>query len=323
MFKLLRKVYLFFITEEAMNYRIISRILAIAIVLGILFISLDFIIPIYFPPSAKVVGNHVYLGEIYDGKSLEVNSISFKVSISKALFKSDYVTYSVFSTWDSNGSYDQIGISTIDGEAYATYSYTVLKNNTINYRFNPRWIPLRAGTYNVFMNVSHGFVSFVFNGETLLARTGGNYLVISKYFRLHNSNYAGTTIYEEIYNFKWKLDPVNFNFTDVMGNSQPINYWTLFLHNLTENYSSYVFQFLNTINIYDTIPYFLKGYPVDSLNNFILNIADFNLRLYGGNEFSLYLVPGNYSYEILYTNGLIFKQGYLNMDENIWFNLTF
>ncbi len=306
-----------------MNYRIISRLLAIAIVLGILFVSLNLIIPLYFPQNPKPSGNHVYLGEIYNGKSLQILNFSFQISISKSIFKSDYVTYSVFSTWDSNGSYDQLGVSTINGETFATYSYTVFKNNTITYEFNPKWFPIGAGTYSGYMSISNGYVQFRFDNKSFLAKTGGNYFVLTKYFKYGNASYAGTTIYEEIYNFKWVLPPINFNFSQIEGGNNEITSWGLFLHNLSSNYSSYVFQTGNTINIYDAKPFFLKGYSSYSTGSYSLKIADFQIPLSSRGNYYLLLLPDNYTYQIFsQESGKIYDSGTINIEKNTWFNIT-
>jgi len=50
-----------------MNYKIVSRVLAIAIVLGILYISMNIILPYYLPQTPSESGTHIYIGEIYSG----------------------------------------------------------------------------------------------------------------------------------------------------------------------------------------------------------------------------------------------------------------
>ncbi len=306
-----------------MNYKIISRIFAIAIVVGILYVSMNIILPYYFPQTPRESGTHVYIGEIYNGKTENISSVAFDVSISRAIFKSDYITYSVFSIWDSNRSYDQLGVATINGEAFATYSYTEVVNGSIKYVFNPKWFPLGSGDYRAFINASNGFIHFTMDGKSFIARTGAKYLSLSKNEDLLNGSYAGTTVYEEIYNFKWKMIPVDFNFTDIEADQSPIVKWNLFLHNVSFNYSQYVFQFYNTINIYDSIPYFLKGYASSSLNNYIFKISDFDIHLYSGIKYSLMLTASNYTYYILNPyNDSIASSGSIDLHGNTWLNLT-
>ena len=306
-----------------MNYKIASRVLAIAVVLGILYISMNIILPYYLPQTPSESGTHIYIGEIYNGKTVYVTGISFDVSISRAIFKSDYITYSVFSIWDSNKSYDQLGISTINGVAFGTYSYTEVSNGTIRYIFNPKWFPLGSGNYKASINVSNGYVKFTLDGKSYIAKNGAKYLILSKNENLLNGSYAGTTVYEEIYNFKWKMIPVDFNFSNIYADQYPIVKWNLFLHNISYNYSQYVFQFINTVNIYNSVPYFLKGYPSSSLDNYIFKIADFEIHLYSGTKYSLMLTTSNYTYYLLSpNNGSIAESGSIYLYKNTWLNLT-
>ncbi len=111
------------------------------------------------------------------------------------------------SAYDSNSSYDQIGILAWHGTWSATTSSTVVNGTTTVYDTQV-WEELPSGYYWFRMAISSGVVTYTVaaeNGSVLLdeeARTGGGYFLVSSSF-LNNYTFTssmGYTVFEEVYN---------------------------------------------------------------------------------------------------------------------------
>lgn len=122
----------------------------------------------------------------------------------------------IMSAYDSNSSYDQIGIIAQYGKWAVTTSSTVVNGSTTVYD-SLVWMELPSGYYWFRMGISGGAVTYSVlaeNGSVLLnrmARTGGNYFLISPTFlnKYTFISYASYTIYEEVYNATGGAPPFN------------------------------------------------------------------------------------------------------------------
>jgi hypothetical protein len=221
-------------------------------------------------------GSHTYLGVIYSGTPKQTNFISAIVNFDKGSNLNRSIYYVVLSIWDSNESYDQIGISSLDGRFYATYSYTEMVNGSIKYIFDPSWFPIGPGTHMISMNISSGKLTFTFDNKSYQAYTGGYYFLVRENEPIGNRSFSGLTVYEEIYGFNKSLPGISFNFSKI--NYGTIGYptgsitdWVHFAHNLTAIYNSTVYIKDGIVNITNILPH--------SLNAFIESIQSFSFTL--------------------------------------------
>ncbi len=123
----------------------------------------------------------------------------------------------ILSAFDSNSSYDQIGILGQFGIWSSTTSTTYTATSGTTYE-SFVWSQLRPGFYWFNMSISKGVVSFTVaydNGSVVLsrtARTGGQYFVIAPTFYDASSRQwdAGYSVYEEVDNASQGVPAFNF-----------------------------------------------------------------------------------------------------------------
>ena len=253
-------------------------------------------------------GTHVYLGAVYDGSLKYANSISANVDFGGTANLNDDIYYVVLSIWDSNLSYDQIGISSLKGVFYSTYSYTEIVNGSIKYIFDPHWFPITPGNHSLSMYVSNGNVFFKFDKNTFAAFTGGNDFSISTNQKVGNHTFSGLTIYEEIYGFNNSFPGISFNFSNIQYGSPSsqggaITNWAQFAHNLTNvsnRLDTYVYMKSNVVNIYNSLPLTLTVKVQNLTTSASLLVADFNFTIQGSGQYSLNLLKGNYTIYLQY-----------------------
>ncbi|MGC8562267.1 MAG: hypothetical protein ACP5NO_03600 [Thermoplasmata archaeon] len=253
-------------------------------------------------------GTHIYLGAVYYGPLRYANSISANVDFGGDVNLKNNIYYVVLSIWDSNLSYDQIGISSLNGNFYSTYSYTEIVNGSIKYIFNPHWFPISPGEHQLSMYVSSGNVFFKFDKNTFAAFTGGNDFAISTNQKVGNHTFSGLTIYEEIYGFNNSFPGISFNFSSIQystssSQSSTITDWTQFTHNLTnvsKKFSSYVYMKSNIVNIYNSQPLTLTLRVQNIPTSASLVVSDFNLTIPGNGQYSLDMMKGNYTLYLQY-----------------------
>jgi|YelNatPaOPRAMG01_1025707.scaffolds.fasta_scaffold00552_34 hypothetical protein len=207
-------------------------------------------------------GSHVYLGAIYSGTPTETNFISATVTFNEGINLNDSIYYVVLSVWDSNESYDQIGISSLNGHFYATYSYTEMINGSIKYIFDPSWFPIRPGTHviSMYINSTSRNLTFTFDNKSHNAYTGGYYFRIKENEPIGNHSFSGLTVYEEIYGFNKSLPGISFNFSRVNYGTTgyptgSITDWVRFSHNLTAVYNSTIYISGGSVNITNVLPH--------------------------------------------------------------------
>jgi len=88
----------------------------------------------------EVPSSHVYLGAIYSGNTEYCKQVSASVSFSPGRNLQGNIYYVVLSVWDSNRSYDQLGISSLNGSFFSTYSYTYIGKRNHKLRLQPRMV---------------------------------------------------------------------------------------------------------------------------------------------------------------------------------------
>lgn len=258
----------------------------------------------------KVNGSHVYLGAVYSGQAKSTNSISADVYFSSGPNLRENIYYVVLSVWDSNQSYDQIGISSLYGKFYSTYSYTEIVNGSIKYIFDPHWVSIVPGNHKLSMNVSQGKVEFRFDNSIFTAYTGGDYFSVETNERVGNHTFSGLTVYEEIYGFNKTLPGIAFNFSDLSYGTTgyptgSLSNWASFSHNLTSNFTSLVFMKSNTVNIYNTPPLSLTLNVKNLQSSGQLIVSDVNLTIPGNGQYIFYLLPGNYTIYLEYSGQVV------------------
>ncbi|MCL5874754.1 MAG: hypothetical protein M1161_05400 [Candidatus Thermoplasmatota archaeon] len=251
-------------------------------------------------------GNHIYLGAFYGGTTKHVNYVSAKVSFQSGANLRGNVYYVILSIWDSNQSYDQLGIASLYGSFYSTYSYTTLVNGSIQYHYIKRgWFPITPGDYLLSMSASKGAVTFTFDNTSFTADTGGNYFSMAPNEAIGNHSYAGLTVYEEIYNFTNEFPSIAYNFSDIQyrasNSTGYITNWYLFSHNVS-NYTSYVYMKSDTVNIYNSPPLTLKINVQNLSSGANLIISDLNITIPGNGQYSINLMKGNYTMYLVNSN---------------------
>lgn len=250
-------------------------------------------------------GSHVYLGAVYSGPAKYTNYVSASVDFKDGSNLKNDVYYVVLSIWDSNNSYDQLGITSYMGKFYSTYSYTQTLNGTIKYIFQPRWNLISPGDHNMSMYVDKGNILFKFDSNTFTAQTGGDNFTMETNQKIGNHSFAGFTIYEEIYGFNKTLPGISYNFSNVQygTSSYPSGYvmdWMPFSHNITSVPSTVVYMKYASVNIYNTPPVTLRISVQNLLSPAVLKISDLNETIPGNGQYSFNLLPGNYTLYLVY-----------------------
>lgn len=267
----------------------------------------------------EVPSSHVYLGAIYSGNTEYCKQVSASVSFSPGRNLQGNIYYVVLSVWDSNRSYDQLGISSLNGSFFSTYSYTYIgKNGTINYVYNPGWFSILPGDHHLSMEIAAGNVTFTVDNRSFTAYTGGNYFIISRTEEIGNASYSGFTVYEEIYRFHGSLPGISYNFTGIsysVGSTiTPVTLWAHFSHNISSSFDSTVFALGDTVNIYNKNPLSLSLQVSNTRGVMLVNVSDLSLTISGNGVYHLYLLPGNYTVNISYQGG---SRSYsVNLTEN-------
>ncbi len=250
-------------------------------------------------------GSHVYLGAVYAGQTKNTNYISSKVYFADGTNLKNNIYYVVLSVWDSNHSYDQIGVTSANGKFYSTYSYTDIVNGTIKYIFKPTWFQISPGNHQLSMYVNSGNVVFKVDSTTYTAFTGGDYFLIETTEKMGNSSFSGLTIYEEVYGFNKSLPGISYNFSEVSygASGYPtgiVTSWITFSHNLSSNYSAYVYMKDDTVNIYNADPLTLSISVQHLISQAYLEISDLNISVPQDGTYALSLLPGNYILYFIY-----------------------
>ncbi|MEM0133699.1 MAG: hypothetical protein QXU18_00510 [Thermoplasmatales archaeon] len=274
--------------------------------------------------NKTVTGNHVYLGAVYYGPEKYTNAISAKVDFGKGANLNGSIYYVVLSIWDNNNSYDQIGISSLYGKFYCTYSYTEIVNGSIKYIFDPHWAQIVPGNHTLSLYVNNGDVIFKFDNNTFTAFTGGNNFIMGTYEKIGNHSFSGLTIYEEMYGFNNSFPGISFNFSELQYGTTgyavgSITDWTPFSHNLT-NFSSYVYMKSNIVNIYNSLPLTLKLSVQNLLTPASLVVANMNFTIPGSGQYSVNLLKGNYTVHLLY--GGQDKTYKISLNTNMTYKIT-
>ena len=175
-------------------------------------------------------------GAVYGSTNATANSIAVIIQVPPHISKVG-TYYIALSAWDSNGSYDQVGIinypnSYLNASNWAPfYSWSVgeLPLNNSDYRPGQYAYPndpllfetLAPGNYIARITANSGTITFSLVSQdgsfswSTTAQTGGNYLNINS----RHVNYPGYTIYEEGINVQGSAYYYNFSFFN--GN------WTL------------------------------------------------------------------------------------------------
>ncbi len=276
------------------------------------------------PPAKKSQSDHIYVGAIYNGPYKKTNSVSAELYFNGGKNIGNIQYYVVLSVWDSNDSYDQIGISSVDGLFFSTYSYTEIINNTIVYKYNATWFPVHEGLHRFSMVIGNGYVVFKFDNESIKKFTGGNYFIISKSVSFDQREYTGFTVYEEIYKFKGNFPSIAFNFSNLeSANNQMINDLIPLSQNISANANTLMI-IGNTVNIYNQNPLMLKVKLNASGGNGYLQVADINESIRANVTYSLPLIAGNYILKIDFkTNNSTYEYiKNINLYKNTWINET-
>lgn len=289
-----------------------SSVLLVAVVL----VAASLAFYVYYDNMSKPVklqtGSHVYLGAQYIGPEKEVNYVSALINFSRGSNLNRNVYYVVLSIWDSNTSYDQVGVASIAGRFYSTYSYTDVVNGSIHYVFNAHWFPISSGLHSVSMSVASGNVTFSFDQRTQTNFTGGDYFIARQSYQnsmIGNGSYSDLTVYEEIYGFDYQLPGISYNFSKIEIESpgfapQSITDWAKFSHNLTSNFTSTVFIIKGTVNIYNMPSYSLNLVINDVQYSGSIIVSDINLpvNVSSHDYYSFNLLPGNYTLFLTFQN---------------------
>ncbi|MEM0138261.1 MAG: hypothetical protein QW100_00845 [Thermoplasmatales archaeon] len=281
-----------------------SAVLLVIVIVVIVALSL-FIYGEYQNGKTANQGSHVYIGAIYEGQTRYSNGVSATISFGGRNNLQGNVYYVILSVWDTNRSYDQVGVSSLNGSYFSTYSYTyITKNGSIRYVYDPHWFRIEPGVHRVSMHIYGGNVTFTVDGRSFVAFTGGNDFVISSNEVIGSVSYSDLTVYEEIYKFGGVLPGISYNFTDVCYSIENKTYsvtsWAYFIHNASVSYESIVFYLGNTINIYNRKPLMLQLEYESSKSSALVSIADFNFTASGNAKYYIYLLPGNYEMTVLY-----------------------
>jgi hypothetical protein len=152
---------------------------------------------------------HWYAGSVYLGATEnKARTIYTSIEVPNLMPRSDEFYYVLVSAWDSAGSYDQIGFSNTYGTWGLTYSWTNPTATTYYYSSNAKELSLGV-EYTFYITTGGGLTRFVVYQGTcddrvlvggvpgcalvwsLVAPTGGNYLVVQDYY----AGYYGYTGY--------------------------------------------------------------------------------------------------------------------------------
>ncbi|MEM4778104.1 MAG: hypothetical protein QW062_01500 [Thermoplasmatales archaeon] len=285
-----------------------SSVLLVIVIVVIAAFSL-FIYSEYHNSKTANQGSHVYIGAIYEGQTNYSNAVSATISFGGKNNLQGNVYYVVLSVWDTNRSYDQVGISSLNGSYFSTYSYTyITKNGSIEYVYDPHWFPIKPGVHQVSMHIYSGNVTFTVDGRSFVAFTGGNHFVISTNELINSVSYSDLTVYEEIYKFSGVLPEISYNFTNICysiaNKTYRIDSWAYFIHNVSVSYESTVFYLGNTVNIYNGKPLTLELEYEGSKSSAQISIADFNFTASGNAKYYIYLLPGKYEIAVLYQGNM-------------------
>lgn len=268
--------------------------------------------------------SHIYLGAIYNGPFKKTNSISGNLYFNGGKNIKEIQYYVVLSVWDSNNSYDQIGISSVDGLFFSTYSYTEIINGSIKYEYDATWFPIGEGLHIFGMTIRDGYVDFKFDNISIEKFTGGNYFLISKSIIFNQKEYTGFTLYEEIYKFSGNLPAISFNFTNVMESSdQEITGLIPLSQNISTDFSTIMING-NTVNIYNQNALTLKVRIDSPTGEGFIDVADINKSIRNNLTYSIPLIPGQYIVKIQFKTS-ISTYNYsksINLYKNIWINET-
>lgn len=276
--------------------------------------------------AKKQNGSHAYLGAIYYGQAKSIDYISANISFNGSSNLNNIIYYVVLSIWDNNDSYDQLGVASLNGKFFSTYSYTVTASNgSIKYIFSNQWFPIKTGNHTISMRIFAGYVSFVFDNYSIVKFTGGTHFLERSFNNFNGSRYSGLTVYEEMYGFNDKFPNFSYNFSDIQGGSvdnlSPITDWQFFNHSLSYSYSPYVFMSGNVVNIYNTSPLTLHGIAEVS-SPIYLKVADITLNISKNQEYSLGLMQGTYVISMEYQNRSVFNTTTISLDRDMWYNVT-
>ncbi len=275
-------------------------------------------------PKKQSRSDHIYLGALYNGPYEKVTSLNATLSFHGESNLRDIQYYVVMSIWDSNDSYDQIGISSVDGLFFSTYSYTYIENKTIHYKFNATWFPISPGTHELRMTISNGYVTFSVDDRSIRLFTGGNYFILYKSVQFLNGEYIDFTLYEEIYKFHGSLPQISFNFSKVEYNGETqVNDMIPLLQN-TSNFSNTIMIIGNTVNLYNQNPLFLKVKILSSSGRGQISIADVQESVLPNKTYILPLLRGNYTLTVNFQDNLVnYTNTYkLYLYKNLYINDT-
>lgn len=281
-----------------------SAVVLVAAVVVVAALGL-FVYSEYHGHQKVTTGSHVYLGAVYAGQTENTNYISSNVYFADGANLKNNIYYVVLSVWDSNHSYDQIGISSANGKFYSTYSYTYIVNGSIKYIFKPTWFQISPGKHQLSMYINSGKVFFKVDSTTYTAFTGGDYFVIETTERIGNSSFRGLTIYEEVYGFNKTLPGISYNFYNISYGTTGyppgiVTSWTTFSHNLSSNYSAYVYMKGNTVNIYNADPLTLTVNVRNLNSRAYLEVSDLNISVLQDGTYTFSLLAGNYTLHLVY-----------------------
>lgn len=175
-------------------------------------------VPLGDSSAPPTVSGHYWVGSAWGPKKNTVDATVIQTTIkvpdenpSEIAGGTSEFYYVLLSTFDNNGSYDQIGFSQDGGVWGLTYSYTYTTagtgtgcEGTLNYVYSPNILDLNPGqTYTFTMNFFTDYPGymdfFVTQGSAVLedfsVYTGGTAFVLS----YSDCGYYDTTDYEEVY----------------------------------------------------------------------------------------------------------------------------
>jgi hypothetical protein len=158
-------------------------------------------------PAASF-GGHWYAGTQYPSSSptLDEPAIYTVITVPAIAPRSDEFYYVMLSAFDSNGSYDQIGICANWGTWEWALSYTIGNpNNPANYRTNATVMSLTPGSTYLFEIYVTGNIAYYYMENSLgvwwycYYNTGGNYLILSNTY----TKWGGTPTNYQNYEEAW------------------------------------------------------------------------------------------------------------------------
>ncbi|MCL5681447.1 MAG: hypothetical protein M1515_05360 [Candidatus Thermoplasmatota archaeon] len=279
-----------------------------------------------FGEKKQSASSHIYIGTIYTGTAIKTQSISANLNFIGGRNNNKTPYYVVISAWDDNKSYDQVGISSIEGIFFATYSYTRIINGTIRYFYNPHWFEIYPGLHSFGESISSGFVTFKFDNRIQTNYTGGNYFTLSPNEHIGNTEYNGFTVYEEIYSFAGTFPQISYNFSHIAygPSNLPITKWQSFTYNVSANFTKLVVFNGSTVNIYNQNPAVLKIRIIGGTGHGYLNVSDFSLPVQNNKTYSLSLIGGEYNLSLYFLlSSKTFNGNYVReVTGTTWVNIT-